>query len=108
MDCYLPADFFLADDARRVTRGDYELGADAHVHLDAPAFVTGLRDWAQGEPVRPRGAYPGSSARRDAVRGRSDECRREQGRMMQASRAGSGCAQTDRMQQPVDAEWRPV
>ena len=58
MDCYLPADFFLADDARRLTHGDYELGADAHVHIESPAFVTGLRDWKHEAPSKPRGPYP--------------------------------------------------
>lgn len=40
MDSYLPADFFIADDTPRATRGE-------------PAFVTGLRDWS-----KPRGEYP--------------------------------------------------
>lgn len=40
MDSYLPADFFIADDTARATRGE-------------PAFVTGLRDWS-----KPRGEYP--------------------------------------------------
>lgn len=82
MDCYLPADFFLADDAQRATRGDYELGADAHVHLDAPAFVTGLRDWA-----KPRGEYP----RRRPSRG-----------VRQAH------PERVRSSESIDSEWRPL
>jgi hypothetical protein len=47
MDLCLPADFFHATDGHRAYRDDLDptLGADAHVHLDASAFVTGLRDW---------------------------------------------------------------
>ena len=65
MDCYLPADFFLVDDVRRHDDIDPTLGADAHVHLESPAFVGGLRDWRNApapspEPSRPRGRYPGS------------------------------------------------
>jgi len=62
MDCCLPADFFLVDDARRTDEGDIVLGADAHVHLDAPMFVSGLRDWR--ETPRPRGRYPQRKPRR--------------------------------------------
>ena len=40
MDSYLPADFFIADEPARATRGE-------------AAYVTGLRDWA-----KPRGEYP--------------------------------------------------
>ena len=64
MDCYLPADFFLVDDARRVSEFDDTLGADAHVHFDPPAFVTGLRDWNHGDAPRPRGPYPRHRPRR--------------------------------------------
>lgn len=87
MDCYLPADFFLLDDARRATPGDEVLGADAHVHIDASAFVTGLRDWSRPEPSRPRGPYPGRTPRRGGAR-----------RVMPPARTPS----------PVDSEWRPL
>ena len=65
MDCYLPADFFLVDDARRTDEGDVVLGADAHVHFEAPAFVSGLRDLR--EPAKPRGPYPQRKPRRPRV-----------------------------------------
>jgi hypothetical protein len=94
MDCCLPADFFLADDARRVTHGDYELGADAHVHIDSPAFVTGLRDWKHDEVSRPRGPYPGPAK---ILRGEARVARR-----------GIRQAHPERVGQPVDAEWRPL
>lgn len=100
MDCYLPADFFLADDARRVTHGDYELGADAHVHIEASAFVTGLRDWTHVEPSRPRGPYPGAASRHEIARDRPVE--------PLASRRGIRQAHPKRVRQPVDAEWRPL
>ena len=46
MDLCLPTDFFHPANSRSTVRDDLDpnLGADAHVHLDA-AFVTGLRDW---------------------------------------------------------------
>ena len=73
MDCCLPADFFLVDDLRRHDEIDPTLGADAHVHFDAPAFTSGLRDWrnaavAPREPSKPRGPYPGARRRRASPR----------------------------------------
>ena len=94
MDCYLPADFFLADDARRVTHGEYELGADAHVHIESSAFVTGLRDWKREEPSRPRGPYPEPAK---TIRGEA-----------RGSRRGIRQAHPERVKQPVDVKWRPL
>ena len=83
MDCYLPADFFLVDDLRRRDDIDPTLGADAHVHFESPAFVTGLRDWHQPRHSRGSGnpATSTSTSRKPTSLGpRGDE----------------------------DAEWRPL
>ena len=47
MDLCVPADFFRPASGRGPFRDDLDpmLGADAHVHLESSAFVTGLRDW---------------------------------------------------------------
>lgn len=65
MDCCLPADFFLVDDVRRRDDDDLVLGADAHVHLETSAFVSGLRDWR--DAAKPRGPYPRRKPRRPRV-----------------------------------------
>lgn len=56
MDLFLPADFHAVHSTHAAARDhlDSWLGADAHVHLDRSAFVTGLRDWRSTPDTSPR------------------------------------------------------
>lgn len=64
MDVFLPADFHSVHAAHRMAREDLDpdLGADAHVHLDRSAFVTGLRDWRSKPDTSARHAAHGADS----------------------------------------------
>lgn len=65
MEPCLPADFYAVHAARRAAQDalDPSLGADAHVHLDHSAFVTGLRDWRSTPDTSAR--HPAPAADRE-------------------------------------------
>lgn len=69
MDVFLPADFHSIRPTHRTARDDLNpgLGADAYVHLDRSAFVTGLRDWRSTPDTSARHPAPAAESERQPL-----------------------------------------